>query len=122
MLSALVNTFGVVMEVMLTQLESPHRTEISRLLLLLLHPSPSPPLRQHARQRNHLIQQRLVLTRRILRHLIPQMVDLQAGRCGRVTLRRLDARDLHFEEELGDFDGEVAADAADAGFGGQVDV
>lgn len=81
-------------------------------------PAPSRSSRQLRRQRNNLIQQRLVFASSILRHLVPQMVDLQAGLCRRVALRRLDTRDLHFEEELGHLDGEAATYAADPGFSG----
>ena len=75
-----------------------------------------------SRQLRHLVEQRLALARSILDHLVTQVIDLLTGLGRGVALRRLDAADLHLEEELGHLDGEAAADAADAGLGGEVDV
>lgn len=50
------------------------------------------------------------------------MINLESRRGRRVSLCRLDPRNLHLQEELGHLDGEIAADAADSDFGREVNV
>jgi hypothetical protein len=69
-----------------------------------------------------LVQQRLVLPGRVAQHLAQEVIDGLARVGGRVPLRRLDARHLERQDELGHLDREAAADAADARLGGEVDV
>lgn len=85
-------------------------------------PDFAPPLIKLRRQRNHLIQQGLILSRRILDHLIPQMIDLQPRRSRRIPLRRLNSTDLHLQKEFGHLDCQRAADTPHARLGRQVDI
>jgi hypothetical protein len=64
------------------------------------HASRQTVLLQLPRERHNLIQKRLTLPRRILCHLIPQMIDLRTRRRRRLPLRRLNPANLHLQKEL----------------------
>jgi hypothetical protein len=78
-------------------------------------------LLQLLRQLVDLTQERLIGRDRITLQLLHQMIDRVCAR-QLLTLRRLDARHLELQEELGLPDGEVAARAAQAGLRREVHV
>jgi hypothetical protein len=79
-------------------------------------------LRHLRRKRNNLIQQRLTLSRRILRNLIPQMIHLRTRRSRRFALRRLNPANLHLQEELGHLNRQTPTCAPYPGLGRQIHI